>query len=413
MLHQPAAPPQPLTVATNWGNAGAASFAVLLALVAVAAIFYVHALRRRKPLPLRMLVLTSAAGLAAAFCSPVLFSSDVYAYAAYGEMARIGLNPYAHASAGASDILIRAAAWQWVTAFPICVYGPAFVALARLLVTGLAPFGVLAQLDAFRIAACAALLLCIPLAYGAFPGNRAARLCAAATIGLNPTAIWCAAEGHNDALALAVVLAGFVLVQRRFAAWGAALVGLSASIKLPGLAAALALAAVERRCRAGAAVGIAIATALSLPLAAGVATQLAPGGRYAPQASLQAVFAPLGPIAAPVVAAAVAALLATCGIRLLRSQLAEGWIWLGLAAWVLIPNPYPWYALWLVAPAALAPQSRAGRVAILLSFTALLRYLPDAAGTPGPAVSVAIGIAATLPVLALTPWRPWYNERLA
>ena len=183
-------------------------------------------------------------------------------------MARIGLNPYALAPVNSPDALVRAAQVQWVTAFPICLYGPAFVALARFFVTTLAPFGPLAQLDAFRVAACAAFLLCVPLAYGAFAGDRATRLRAAATIGLNPAAIWCAAEGHNDAIALAVVLAGFVLVRRRFVNAGGAVVALSSLIKPPGIAAAIVLAFVDRRARVGALAGIVVAVAFSWPLIA-------------------------------------------------------------------------------------------------------------------------------------------------
>ncbi len=79
----------------------------------------------------------------------------------------------------------------------------------------------------------------------------------------------------------------------------------------------------------------------------------------------------------------------------------EGWIWLGLAAWVLVPNPYPWYGIWLVAAAALEPRSRAAGAAILLSLVALLRYIPDAVATPAPALSAALGVLAALPLLLL------------
>jgi hypothetical protein len=402
------APPAPLVVVTNWGVAGVPLLGGVLLACAAGAVAYWRALRQTYPVSLKTACAAAAVALAAAWFVPVLFSSDVYAYAAYGEMARIGLNPYALAPVHALDALVRAAQVQWVTAFPICLYGPAFVALARFFVTTLAPLGPLAQLDAFRVAASAAFLLCVPLAYFAFEGDRALRLRAAATIGLNPAAIWCAAEGHNDAIALAVVLAGFVLVRRRLLNAGAAVVALSSMIKPPGMAAAIGLAIVERRARIGALAGIAIAAALSAPLIAGVATQLAPHGTYAPQASLQAVFRPLGAFVSFAVAFVAGALLARRGVALLRGRFVEGWIWLGLAAWVLVPNPYPWYALWLVALAGVAPRSRPGAVAILLSLTALLRYVPDAIAIPSPPLAVALGIAATLPLLGLC-----YNERPA
>ena len=404
--------PQPLLVATDWGAAGAAPLGALLAAIAVAAFFYKRALQRADPLPLPIVLAASVAGLAIAWCVPVLFSSDVYAYAAYGEMARIGLDPYALAPVPASDAVVRAAQLQWGSAFPICVYGPAFLGVARTIVTLFAPLGLLAQLEAFRVTACVAFLLCVVLAYAAYCGDRTARLRAAATIGLNPVAVWSVAEGHNDAIALIFVLAGFVLVHRRFFNIGAALVALSSLIKLPGVAAAIALAFVERRARVGAIVGIALALGFSLPLAAGVATHLGAHGTYAPQASLQAIVAPISRVAAWALALAVSALLTMRAGKLLARRESEAWIWLGLAGWVLLPNPYPWYALWLVALAALAPGTLAAGVAILLSFTSMLRYIPDAIGTPSAPVAAALGIVATLPLLQLVPLRAWYNERL-
>jgi hypothetical protein len=380
----------------------------LLAIFA-AGFMYWRALQQAQPVSLQSVCLTAAAALAAAWFVPVLFSSDVYAYAAYGEMARIGLNPYALAPVNNADALVRAAQAQWVTAFPICLYGPVFVALARLLVTTLAPLGPLAQLDGFRVTACAAFLLCIPLAYGAFTGDRAARLRAAATIGLNPAAVWCAAEGHNDAIALAAVLAGFVLISRRFVNAGGAVIALSSLIKPPGIAAAFVLAFADRRARFGTVAGIVVAIALSWPLIRGVMTQLAPHGSYAPQASLQAVFAPMGPFVAVGLAGVVASLFALRGTALLIRRLDEGWIWLGIAVWLLVPNPYPWYGLWLVALAALAPRTPVARAAILLSLTSVLRYIPDAIGTPHPPLSVALGVAAVLPLVVLLR----YNKRPA
>lgn len=404
-------PPQPLLVAANWGAAGAAALGALLGAAAIAAFLYRRALQRADPLPLRLVLSISAIGLAIAWVSPVLFSSDVYAYAAYGEMARIGLNPYGAIPANTVDAVIRAAQSQWVSAFPICVYGPAFLALARSLVTIFAPLGLLAQLDAFRVCASLAFLLCVPLAYAVFPGDCMARLRATATIALNPAAIWCACEGHNDTIALAVLLVGFLLVRRRWNAIGGAIAALSTLVKAPGAAAAVALALVDRHARVGVVAGIVIAATLSIPLITGVATHLAPRGLYAPQASLQAILAPVSPVLAAASAVAVSLPLAARGIALCLKHASEGWISLGLAAWVLVPNPYPWYGLWLVALAALAPRTPAATVAILLSLTTLLRYIPDAIAVPAPPLAAAIGVFAALPLLRLLPVRAWYNER--
>ena len=410
---------QPLVVVTNWGTHGALALSLLVIAIAIAGFIYWKIVERAAALSVVALLALVAAALAAAWCAPVLFSSDVYAYAAYGELSALGLNPYAHAPPGSHDVLLLDAAWQWGTGtFPICVYGPAFVALMRTLVEVLAPLGTLAQLDGIRLVASTALLLCIPLGYAAFPGDRAAKLRAAATIAANPVAIWCAAEGHNDALAIAVLLTGFAVAQRGLRGVGATIVAFSALVKPPGIFAALAFGWVDRRARLGAAIGIVLATCFSIPLFIGIATGFAPHARYGAQASLQGVFSPLSIPLAWLVAVGACAILAVKAFAKLRKGSSDGWVWLGLAGWVLIPNPYPWYGIWLAALAALAPRTRAATAAILLSFSALLRYIPDAVGTPSPAQAVLLSIAAALPLVWLvspsTPLRvtgAWYNDR--
>jgi hypothetical protein len=392
---------QPLVVVTSAGQHGALLLGLLILSIAAAGVAYWWALQHAKRISLAAVMAITAVAIVAAWCVPVLFSSDVYAYAAYGELARIGLDPYLHPAQTGNDALLRDATWQWSGSFPVCVYGPAFVALAQLVVAALAPFGTAAQLEGIRAIASVAFLLCVPLAHAAFSGDAQVRVRAAATIGLNPVAIWCAAEGHNDALALAFVFAGFAVVRVGRAGIGAAIVGLSALIKSPAAGGAIALALYDRRARVGAMVGLAAAATLSFPLVRAIATQLAPHGQYAPQASLQAVFAPLGPFVALGIALVASAALAIRGVALLRRTRNEGWVCLTLAGWVLVPNPYPWYSLWLIAVAAIAPRTRPGAVAILLSFTSLLRYVPDAVGTPSTPLSVALGALATLPLLGL------------
>lgn len=398
---------QPLTVVTNWGTHGAFLLGLLTLAIAAGGVFYWRLLRRRNALSMQRILILSGAGIALAWCVPVLFSSDVYAYGAYGELAAIGRSPYAQAPTAPNPLLLDAA-WQWGGTFPICVYGPAFVALARIAVIAFARFGTLAQLDALRALASFALLVCAPLAHAAFSGDRAFRLRAAATIAANPVAIWCAAEGHNDAIALAIVLAGFAVARRGFHGVGAIVVAFSALVKSPGIAAAFAFGITDRRARIGAAIGVALALVFSIPLIAGIASSLAPRSHYGAVASLQGIVDPVGgPFVAIGVAIAVATLLAWSAIARLRDGKAEGWIRAGLAAWVLVPNPYPWYAVWLVAVAALAPRTRACTVAILLSFTSLLRYVPDAVGRPNAVQSLALSVLASLPLLLLIR----YNER--
>lgn len=401
------APAQPLTIVTNWGARGAELLGLLLFGIALAGIAYRHLLRRGDGLPMSRILILCAIALALAWCVPVLFSSDVYAYAAYGQLAWMGRSPYAHAPSSSNALLLDAA-WQWGGTFPICVYGPAFVAISRVIVATFARFGTLAQLDALRALATLALLACAPLAYAAFYGDRTVKLRAAATIALNPVAIWCAAEGHNDAIALAIVLAGFAVARSGSYGVGATLVAFSALVKSPGIAAAFAFGIADRRARAGALIGVVLAVVLSVPLIAGITSSLAPRSHYAAFASLQGIADPIaGPVAAIAFAILVAGLLTSSAIARLRAGKSDGWTRLGIAAWVLIPNPYPWYGVWLVALAALAPRTRAGVAAILLSFSALLRYVPDAVAAPKAAEAVVLSTVAALPLLLLLR----YNER--
>jgi len=208
-------------------------------------------------------------------------------------------------------------------------------------------------------------------------------------------------EGHNDAAALAIVLAGYALIRRGAPGIGAATAALAGALKAPGLAAAFPLLLQPGRARAGAIAGIAIAAVLAIPVARALATGVAPGGHYAPQASLQAIFGALPPPLGVVVAIGACALLARTGAVRLRRGDTAGWVFLALAAWVLVPNPYPWYGIWLLAAAALAPGTRVAAVALLLSLTSLLRYVPDAVATPGAPAAVLLGAAAVLPFAAL------------
>lgn len=379
---------QPLPVATNWGVYGAYVWVVLAATLGAA--FIVYGLQLRTPLSIaRTLVVSSLALLAGLWWLPLL-SSDVYAYAAYGEMARLGLDPYQH-HAASGDVLIAAANWQWRPVLvPICVYGETFVALARLLVTALHGFGAVAVLTSFRILSCAALVLCGYLA-GLLGGTRAATF-----IACNPVAIFAAIEGHNDTLMAAAVLLGIVVV-RRAPAIGATIVALAASIKLPALAASAALALdriFERRdARAilgGTLVGWAILAAASRALIAGVRSDLAPHGQYTAYASIQELGIPI---------AALAALFVLSRVRAMTTPI-DRWCMLALAAWIAIPNPYPWYALWMLPLAAFARDRRVTATALTVTSAALLRYLPDAAAVPTGAASLALG------ALALTAYVP-------
>ena len=400
---------QLLVVVTYWQQFGAHMWMAFALAIAIASVGYVRLLRKCPSTSLgvvRYLTMTctvSALACAAALLFPVVFSSDVYAYAGYGDMALHGSSPYAHAHIAVRDPLLDAMLWQWGNPPPMCVYGPAFVWLAQAIVAVFLPLGAAAPLWAFRILACIALVACAPLAYRAFsPFPRETRLTAAAGIALNPIAIWSAAEGHNDTLALAIVLAGFALAARSRVFAGALVAALSALVKAPGAIAAAALAAASWPSRSrfasaasGTAAGLAIVAALAIPLEYGVRSHLAPQGHYFAQFSLQYVSLGL------TIAIGIVLIAASCfdGLSMTRG----GMQYLVFAAWIAIPNPYPWYAVWLLPVAFLAWRSYASWGLIAASLLIGLRYYPDATTDLSRPLSIAlVALEFGLPLALLT-----------
>ncbi|HEY1428676.1 MAG TPA: glycosyltransferase 87 family protein, partial [Candidatus Tumulicola sp.] len=405
---------QPLAVLTAAGKFGALQLAVLLLALGLATAAYRALTRSVDSNAGITAALGAVAVLACAWLVPVAFSSDVYAYAVYGEAALRGLDPFARLSLSGGSPLIDAARVQWGASLPACVYGWGFVGLSALSVGLSAPLGAAGQIAALRALATLAVLACGALAFPAFPGDRIARTRAAVFIGCNPVVLWCAAEGHNDAVAVGIALLGCALAVRR-PVLGAAVAGIAGAFKFPALLSAVPAAGRRRTAWAGAALGGIVAVAATWPVVAHFGGGSNAHGVYYPQVSLQGlVFSMLSGMgaaagtagaAAAVVAAVAATLLATSAVAQLRRAEREGWVRLAVAAWLLIPNPYPWYGLWLVAIAAVAPSSRPAGVAVWLPAAALLRYYPDAVAVPSAAAGVLLGLAAILPYALLVPAR--------
>lgn len=418
---------QPLPVVTQWHGFGLALWLALAIATLVSGLGYFAYLRWLLAAPsmparavLAAVAVTTALGLTAALASGVSFSSDVYAYATYGELAVLGMNPYGHALLPGGIPIFNVAVIQWGNPPPVCVYGPAFVWLARFLVAATAPLGLLAQLNAFRITASLSLLGCVPLAYAATAGRpEQQRLGLAAGIALNPVLIWTAAEGHNDALMLAAALGGFTIARRAGPALGAFAIALSALIKAPAALAAfglaLALRAQPKRWSAalgGALLGLAACALLSLPLLH--AASLAPEGHYAPAVSLQGAIeiltllvsgnSALSLVVGAVLGVALAATVAAYGLRRILTNESDGWCYIALGAWLAIPNPYSWYAAWIVPIAFVAPRSRASIAVLGVAVASILRYFPDATGFGDLRVWLALSLLALAPVIAL--WWP-------
>ena len=421
---------QPLVVVTYWQSFGAEMWLCLFGAVAIGAVGYF--------LFLRMLASSSSAALrdawyitlvsviacACALAFPVVFSSDVYAYAGYGAMSLHGIDPYAHARVTLRDPLLDAMLWQWGNPPPMCVYGPAFVWISKIAVAVLQQAGPAAPLWALRILSCIALVVCAPLAYTAFaPFGCARSSLAAAGIALNPIAIWSCAEGHNDAIVVAIVLGGFALVARSRTFAGAATVALASLIKAPALAAATAFALFawhDARVRwtvfGGTAAGVVFAAAIAAPLEYGVGVHLAPGGHYAPQFSVQSALALILPLeAAATVTFALCGVAAVLGgIQLYRGN-ADGAIAIAFAAWLALPNPYPWYAIWFLPVAFLAASDAPEEMwaIVAASLLVVLRYYAEATTDLGTPLSVVIVAAQFgVPIALLMAARTYRAHRV-
>jgi hypothetical protein len=404
---------QPLVVVTAWGPFGAGLFALWAAGITAGALaltlLCVRAARGGGDLPAgsggrNALVVCAALALAAGLAWPCVFSSDVYAYAAYGDQALHGQNPYRPASAAAHDAYLDAARWQWTrTSFPACVYGPLFVAAGAAAVA-VTDQRIVPTLWLLRLAASAAFLAAILVLDAALAGTPRRRI-HVALFALNPVALWSAAEGHNDGFVILAVLGAVLAARRGQVRLAGALVALTPLVKAIGLIAAppfWALLGRRARGRFGwtfLLVALAVA-AVVVPLQLTALGGLARHGRYAPQFSLQGL---IGPLPALLIAGA----LGIAALIDLRRGRPAGAVRLALALWLAIPNPYPWYALWIAPLAAAAPWSWESAALLGATFSIGLRYLPDAygdmAGTPGALLTLGELLPAGLALLAFRP----------
>lgn len=181
---------------------------------------------------------------------PLLFgmplaSSDLYSYAAQAQLARHGLDPYTTTPADlpAVDLgkFLDNVAWKWVdTPSP---YGPLWVAASKW-VAALTGDHALISVLLLRLLPFAAIVLTarlLPVLAGRY-GKRA-DLALWLAIGNPLILVHAVGGGHNDAVMVALIVAGLVLVTRPAPGWhdlvgGIALMTLAAAVKSPGLVAA-------------------------------------------------------------------------------------------------------------------------------------------------------------------------------
>jgi hypothetical protein len=385
---------QPIAVVTSWGWSGVAAWSIYAATMLVAGAGYWLAIVRSRQLSLATILSASALACMAALAFRFILSSDVYAYAAYGALSATHQDPYVHRTFPPAQLIdpawTRAIGFEWPS-LPACIYGPAFIALARAIVLT-THFDLAATLAVFRIASIVAFVAAVAIAARVVP-ERGRLL--AAVVGLNPVVISTVAEGHNDALVflLAAISAYVALRKPEIAGF---LAGASALLKATGAVVALGLAYAlgNRRFAVWACVAIAASIAIQL-----LATQLSGGYQSAAPtdfvgSSNAAITMGIhGLIALGLVVRA----LYNAGSGARAAALAAA----ALAIWALYPQDYPWYGMWLLPLAAFTLERREGAVLLVLTFSSTLRYLSDAYGF-APAAPWLELIALVIPLAAFS-----------
>jgi cell division septation protein DedD len=327
----------------------------------------------------------AAAALACGLAVPLRLSYDAWAYAAYGALLLHGADPWSHAFTAADlaplrDPLLGAALRAWDGSLPRDVYGPLFTLPCALAVAATRPLGPSGTVLALRALAAAALLGCIALAARTRP--RLAPLLA-----FHPVVLWGAAEGHNDAFWLALVLLAGpdAAGARPRIALLAAAAAVKAVAVVPLVRALAALRPARRRALVSAAAFAALALAYA-PLLASVAAHGLDHGAGPPRISLLHAAALAAWSGSPL-PAAVAAVLGIAGGLAVAAVVRRGELLAGaaLAGWLALPGPEPWYALWLVAVAAAVRPGPAASALLAASFTGAAGYLQDV--VPGTALA--------------------------
>jgi hypothetical protein len=318
----------------------------------------------------------AALALVCGLAIPLRLSADVWAYAAYGALLAHGADPWAHAFtatdlAGYGDPLLDAALRAWDGSLPRDVYGPGFTFAAALVVAVTRWAGPAGTVFALRALASVALLACIALARRRRP--RLARLLA-----LHPVVLWSAAEGHNDAWWLALVLLADHLrsVPARLFVLVAA--GAVKAIAVVPLGAAVVRLPIRRRWAAAAAAALVLIAAYA-PLLWSVVDHGLDRGSGPPRISLVHAAA-LGGWSGSPIPVALGAVLAAAGLAAIVRAVRAGDMPAGaaLAGWLVLPAPEPWYATWLIPVVALCGPTPAARALLVASITGLAGYVQDA-----------------------------------
>ncbi len=301
------------------------------------------------------IVLAVAAVLAVvlAILFPPSLSHDLYAYLGFGRMrALYGLNPYVHTLheiAGRGDVVAR----RYSTPLS-SMYGPVWTLLVSGVASLLRHAAIPMQLAALKLIEAAALVV------GAVSVREIARAwdprhadIACVAFALNPVLMLEGpANGHNDILMVALMLAGIALAVRYSWQLGYLVLGLSVGVKFVSLAIVpwLIIEQVRRMAwrralgRAVAAAGLVLAPMLAalLPFWAGLGTLSGVGAMYAARSS--------GGTASGAGVLFVVLLYAAMTVWVWRGpgdRLAPAWTAWSIAGILFaIPGILPWYLSW-------------------------------------------------------------------
>ena len=370
----------PIPVVDAWGDAAILPLAMLLGIVALASIPYAYAISRAPAMRPSMLLAALAAALSLGFCAPVLFSNDVYAYLAYGERALHFCDPWGATTTCNAGPLARLAQIAWHHDPPRLVYGPAFVAVAAL-AASLGAVDPRAALLAWRLGIGVAFLFAVARIASIF-GTRAAII-----VGANPLALWTVAEGHNDALMLLAATFAFGTMRRdRLFPWviAGAIKGIAlipALWRLPTLRTRALLVAATLGCY--------------LPLIIDVAR----GGGVRASTTVAYDLASLVPL--PHLAAQALVALVLGALFLMKAPREERIPRTVLLLWCLLPNAYPWYALWILPFAAIFWGTPSTGALVVAATVSIVRAIPDAAIGNDPALRSSIILMQFMPPIAL------------
>jgi len=355
-----------------------ATFVVLFASYAIAA----HTAHRLSP---RVVLGAIVALHLMVLLGPPLFSSDVFSYTAYARIGTVyGANPYLHGpDAFPLEALHPLIGVQW-TNTPT-VYGPVFTALSYLLV----PFGIAANVLAYKGVAAISSLALIFLVWRAAKIRGLDPAKAAALVGLNPIIVlFGVGGGHNDLLMLALLAAGlYVLLRERELPSGALMVAATAVKLTAGLLLPFALVAERGRFLSLGRRRLLLGAGLAAVGVVLLAYALWGTGPLRMLGTLQGIQAEGGPHSLVGFAAIglgvpglvgpattfLTAVFLVCFVGLLRAVWVGRLDWIAGAGWatavLLLTTGFlvPWYVAWLIPLAALGRDRRLLAVAILLT----------------------------------------------